>query len=456
MGVCVCVCMCMCKMHDNTLPLGLATLIMSSNLLITSEPGKIALALSAGGSRAAAFASGVLYQLTIDKIKTISCVSGGGFLGAALMQWLHHRAMHKTKELNEEIMRKLLTRLHSNAGFLMSPIEPPWTSFFPEEDTTRSNIFMVFLVGLFHFNWAVFVLAIVLYANLALFTWVWVISGWFNLRSMCVCFFHATEKESSLRHRIHRKKKRERERERQRQRQRQRETERQRQRETERDRERQRQRETETERKREREREREMQRDTDADISELRTCIHRSLNSFETTLLQFLSKTVFPAIHAFSHMVVAHHGTSDFLAFFAFCSLLFSELLGLFIFISGPRIRNMQAFFKVISGKKFVYQYILTSSLHFLPPAQFQSFFSSSSSSFFFFKNYVFFGLFFVFQGTAMVLGQGLLIALLNSNFSFSSPWHAELLVAALGLIAVNWAVGMVPNISLMILAYCW
>ena len=71
--------------------------------LTPPESNRVALAFSGGGIRSASFCSGVLSSIPIEKVSKVSCVSGGGYLGSALVDWLVHCTSTRKKKKGKKI-----------------------------------------------------------------------------------------------------------------------------------------------------------------------------------------------------------------------------------------------------------------------------------------------------------------------------------------------------------------
>lgn len=86
----------------------------SANGTMKSSTG---VAFSGGGIRSAAFCSGALRKLLQDDVpfEYLSCVSGGGYTGAAFMDWkFRHGSKNNTKEWHKEFFE----HMRANSGYL--------------------------------------------------------------------------------------------------------------------------------------------------------------------------------------------------------------------------------------------------------------------------------------------------------------------------------------------------
>lgn len=82
----------------------------------------LGIAFSGGGIRSAAFCSGVLRWMLRKNapVKYLSCVSGGGYTGAAFLDWAYrHRDSSNTKW-----HKKFFEKMHQNAGYLCNWQKP--------------------------------------------------------------------------------------------------------------------------------------------------------------------------------------------------------------------------------------------------------------------------------------------------------------------------------------------
>lgn len=85
----------------------------------TNSRKTIGIAFSGGGIRSAAFCSGALRSLLQDDIplEYLSCVSGGGFTGAAFMDWKYRQQTNK--RINKKNWHnEFFERMRANAGYL--------------------------------------------------------------------------------------------------------------------------------------------------------------------------------------------------------------------------------------------------------------------------------------------------------------------------------------------------
>ena len=77
------------------------------------------IAFSGGGIRSAAFCSGALRRMLQDDVplEYLSCVSGGGFTGAAFMDWKYRQETNKWNNKNKW-HNEFFERMRANAGYL--------------------------------------------------------------------------------------------------------------------------------------------------------------------------------------------------------------------------------------------------------------------------------------------------------------------------------------------------
>lgn len=79
------------------------------------------IAFSGGGIRSAAFCSGVLRWMLKNnqRMDYLSCVSGGGYTGAAFLSWMHRKGPD-----TEKWQDKFFEKMHENAGYLCNFQKP--------------------------------------------------------------------------------------------------------------------------------------------------------------------------------------------------------------------------------------------------------------------------------------------------------------------------------------------
>ena len=79
------------------------------------------IAFSGGGIRSAAFCSGALRRMLQDEVplEYLSCVSGGGFTGAAFMDWKYRQETNKWDN-KKNWHNEFFERMRANAGYLCS------------------------------------------------------------------------------------------------------------------------------------------------------------------------------------------------------------------------------------------------------------------------------------------------------------------------------------------------
>ena len=79
------------------------------------------IAFSGGGIRSAAFCSGALRRMLQDDVplEYLSCVSGGGFTGAAFMDWKYRQETNKWNN-KKTWHNEFFERMRTNAGYLCS------------------------------------------------------------------------------------------------------------------------------------------------------------------------------------------------------------------------------------------------------------------------------------------------------------------------------------------------
>lgn len=79
------------------------------------------IAFSGGGIRSAAFCSGVLRWMLKNnqRMDYLSCVSGGGYTGAAFLSWMHRKGPD-----TEKWQDKFFEKMHQNAGYLCNFQKP--------------------------------------------------------------------------------------------------------------------------------------------------------------------------------------------------------------------------------------------------------------------------------------------------------------------------------------------
>ena len=93
---------------------------------ISKEPentGTTGIAFSGGGIRSAAFCSGALRRMLQDKVplEYLSCVSGGGYTGAAFLDWKKRRELNRPEEsgtTDEEWHKRFFEEMRNNAGYM--------------------------------------------------------------------------------------------------------------------------------------------------------------------------------------------------------------------------------------------------------------------------------------------------------------------------------------------------
>ena len=90
---------------------------------ISPEPEETTgIAFSGGGIRSAAFCSGALRRMLQDNVllEYLSCVSGGGYTGAAFLDWMKRPEL-RPKEIgpkDEDWQRAFFEKMRNNAGYL--------------------------------------------------------------------------------------------------------------------------------------------------------------------------------------------------------------------------------------------------------------------------------------------------------------------------------------------------
>ena len=84
------------------------------------------IAFSGGGIRSAAFCSGALRRMLQDDVplEYLSCVSGGGFTGAAFLDWKQRPKRLGTTEKSWQ--REFFEKMRKNAGYMCNCQSPRW------------------------------------------------------------------------------------------------------------------------------------------------------------------------------------------------------------------------------------------------------------------------------------------------------------------------------------------
>ncbi|XP_078351132.1 uncharacterized protein LOC144635894 [Oculina patagonica] len=87
------------------------------------------IAFSGGGIRSAAFCSGALRKMLQDDVplEYLSCVSGGGYTGAAFMDWEYRQAANKDNR--KKWHKKFFEKMRENAGYMCNWQRPCWGIF---------------------------------------------------------------------------------------------------------------------------------------------------------------------------------------------------------------------------------------------------------------------------------------------------------------------------------------
>ena len=95
----------------------------------------VGIAFSGGGIRSAAFCSGVLRRMLQEKLSLgdvyLSCVSGGGYTGAAFLDWLHWKKCPSgspttTPPNGEDWYEQFFEQMKNNAGYICNWQYPCW------------------------------------------------------------------------------------------------------------------------------------------------------------------------------------------------------------------------------------------------------------------------------------------------------------------------------------------
>ena len=92
------------------------------------------IAFSGGGIRSAAFCSGALRRMLQQKVSLdvyLSCVSGGGYTGAAFLDWIHWKkcasgSPTRTPPPGEDWYEEFFERMRKNAGYICNWQNPRW------------------------------------------------------------------------------------------------------------------------------------------------------------------------------------------------------------------------------------------------------------------------------------------------------------------------------------------
>ena len=89
---------------------------------MAGAPATTGIAFSGGGIRSAAFCSGALRKMLQDKVpmEYLSCVSGGGYTGAAFLDW------KKRKGPTDQWHGEFFENMRNNAGYLCNWQSPLW------------------------------------------------------------------------------------------------------------------------------------------------------------------------------------------------------------------------------------------------------------------------------------------------------------------------------------------
>ena len=92
--------------------------IQQSGTITRNTKKTTGIAFSGGGIRSAAFCSGALRKMLQDDVpmEYLSCVSGGGYTGAAFMDWKYRQSAKKDN--NIEWHKELFERMRANAGYI--------------------------------------------------------------------------------------------------------------------------------------------------------------------------------------------------------------------------------------------------------------------------------------------------------------------------------------------------
>ena len=107
------------------------------------------IAFSGGGIRSAAFCAGALRKMLQDNVllEYLSCVSGGGYTGAAFLDWKKHPEL-RPKELgttDKEWQKGFFEQMRNNAGYLCN-WQSPWRGICQSIYFTFLLIFVVIIL----------------------------------------------------------------------------------------------------------------------------------------------------------------------------------------------------------------------------------------------------------------------------------------------------------------------
>ena len=86
------------------------------------------IAFSGGGIRSAAFCSGALRRMLQDEVpmEYLSCVSGGGYTGAAFLDWKKRRTKLGTTYTDKKWQEEFFEQMRKNAGYMCNWQSPGW------------------------------------------------------------------------------------------------------------------------------------------------------------------------------------------------------------------------------------------------------------------------------------------------------------------------------------------